>query len=264
MRPSRREEKRLRAKTPATPYDANPKPSLGKPFVPLTDAQEDYASAIDRSVYTFGVGPAGTGKTYVAACKAAEHLRRGDRSRVILTRPAIEAAGEKLGFLPGTLADKFGPYMKPLMNILLEQLGSGFVECAIKNGRIQMIPMAFMRGETFKNAFIIADEMQNATQEQLKMLLTRLGQGSKMVVDGDPAQTDIGNNSGLTDAVRRMQHINRVSVVRFAKTDIVRHDITQSVVEAYEDEPSGPLTFLRQSPSEELGSLRDLPDPVAG
>lgn len=234
-----------------------------KPFHPLTDAQEDYASAIERSVFTFAIGPAGTGKTYVAACKAAEHLRRGERSKVILTRPAIEAAGERLGFLPGTLADKFGPYMKPLMNILIEQLGNGFVECAIKNGRIQMVPMAFMRGETFKDAFIIADEMQNATQEQLKMLLTRLGQGSKMVVDGDPAQTDIGESSGLTDAVRRLQFVDKISVVRFNKSDIVRHDITQSIVEAYE-ETNGPIAFLRQPAPEELGRVRDRADPVPG
>lgn len=258
---SQRSERREPRKTKREINESEPVP-LKRPFHPMTDAQEDYAAAIDRSVFTFGIGPAGTGKTYVAACKAAEHLRNGDRTRVILTRPAVEAAGERLGFLPGTLADKFGPYMKPLMNILIEQLGRGYVECAIKNGRIQSVPMAFMRGETFKDSFIIADEMQNATQEQLKMLLTRLGAGSKMVVDGDPAQTDIGSASGLTDAVRRLQFLSKVSVVRFQRSDIVRHDITQSIVEAYEDQ-SGQIEILRLPETEDLGRVPE-PEPVPG
>lgn len=233
----RRERRRTREESFPV-IEAGPEPSVkprrAAPLRLLTEAQEDYSDAIDRSIYTFGVGPAGTGKTYVAAAKACEHLLEDNRHVVILTRPAVEAAGERLGFLPGGLADKFGPYMRPLMNIMIERLGAGFVDCAIKNGRIKMIPMAFMRGETFKHSLIIADEMQNATREQLKMLLTRIGEGSRMVIDGDPDQTDIGGESGLKDAVYRIGRLRRVGVVNFLKSDIVRHSIIQDVIEAYE------------------------------
>ncbi|QSY98621.1 PhoH family protein (plasmid) [Rhizobium bangladeshense] len=209
-----------------------------KAFRPATDRQADYADAIDFSTYTFGTGPAGTGKTYVAAIKACQHLRSSDKTKVILTRPAVEAAGEKLGFLPGELPEKFGPYMKPLMRIMIDQLGASFVDTLIKYERLQMIPLAFMRGETFEDALIIADEMQNATREQMKMLLTRIGEGSRMIIDGDPAQTDIGEDSGLEDAIYRLRNIKNVSVVRFEKSDIVRHTIIQEVITAYEREPA--------------------------
>lgn len=212
-----------------------PKKNGVKAFRPLTEAQADYADAIDFSTFTFGLGPAGTGKTFVAACKACDHLKSADNTRVILTRPAIEAAGEKLGFLPGELHEKFGPYMKPIMRIMIERLGASYVETLIKYERLQMIPMAFMRGESFAETLIIADEMQNATREQMKMLLTRIGEGSRMIIDGDPAQSDIGSASGLEDAAYRLRGIKGVSVVRFTKADIVRHDIIQSVIEAYEE-----------------------------
>lgn len=216
-----------------------------KAFKALTEAQASYADAIDYSTFIFGLGPAGTGKTYVAACKACDHLKgwtgEGPPTRIILTRPAVEAAGEKLGFLPGELHEKFGPYMKPLMRILIDRLGPGYVDCAIKNERIQMIPLAFMRGETFDNALILADEMQNATREQFKMLLTRIGEGSRMVIDGDPGQSDIGETSGLSDAAYRLRNVRNVALVRFAKSDIVRHDIIQDVIEAYEHEPARDL-----------------------
>lgn len=218
----------------ALPEVSAPRYKKPAPFLPKTDAQAEYADSIESNTFTFGTGPAGTGKTYVAACKAAEHLMAHDQNKVILTRPAVEAAGEKLGYLPGKLEDKFGPYMKPLMNILVERLGRNVVESAVRMGRIQMIPMAFMRGETFKHSLIIADEMQNATREQLKMLLTRIGEGSRMVIDGDPDQTDIGGESGLKDAVYRIGRLRRVGVVNFLKSDIVRHSIIQDVIEAYE------------------------------
>jgi phosphate starvation-inducible PhoH-like protein len=207
------------------------------PFTPKTDRQARYAALIDSSTYTFCVGPAGTGKTFVAAAKACEHLTRSPRTSVVLTRPAVEAAGEKLGFLPGELHEKFGPYMKPLLRLMIDRLGAGFVECAIKNERIRMIPMAFMRGETFDDALIIADEMQNATREQLKMLLTRLGAGSRMIIDGDPEQTDIGDASGLDDALYRLRHVEGVGIVHFERSDIVRHSIIQDVIDAYETHP---------------------------
>lgn len=205
-----------------------------KPFVPATDRQADYVEAVTYATFTFSTGPAGCGKTYVAACLAAEHLRAAPDTKVILTRPAVEAAGERLGFMPGGLDEKFGPYMRPLMRTLIERLGEGFVACAVKNERIVCLPMAFMRGETFTDALIIADEMQNATREQLKMLLTRIGEGSRMVIDGDPQQTDLGEESGLEDAIRRLSNVKGVSVVRFTRSDIVRHSIIQDVLEAYE------------------------------
>lgn len=234
-RGERRRERRAerRADNPPAMDEAAPRKGV-RPFQPLTTAQDDYADAIDSSVFTFGLGPAGTGKTYVAACKACEHLLADSRNRVVLTRPAVEAAGESLGFLPGGLADKFGPYMKPLMAIFIERLGHGFVNCAVKNGRIVMLPMAFMRGETFRHSLILADEMQNATREQLKMLLTRLGEGSRMIIDGDPDQSDIGGDSGLDDAVYRLRHLHDVKIVQFTRRDIVRHSIIQHVIEAYE------------------------------
>lgn len=222
--------KRLEKEQPT--YQKNQPTDLRKPLKFLTAAQRDYAQAIKYGTYIFGIGPAGTGKTYVATTLAAQHFLDG--GDIILTRPAVEAAGEELGFLPGDLAEKFGPYMKPVMRILIDQLGEGAVECAVKNGRIQSIPMAFMRGETFANAFILADEMQNATPAQFKMLLTRIGEDSRMVIDGDPAQTDIGEDSGLMDAVGRLKGLEGVEVVRFDKDDIVRHDIIQAVIERYE------------------------------
>jgi phosphate starvation-inducible PhoH-like protein len=210
-----------------------------KPFKSLTDKQADYADAIDFATYTFGLGPAGVGKTYVAACKACDHLKASDSTKVILTRPAVEAAGERLGFLPGDLAEKFGPHLKPLMRILVERLGDSYVETLIRYERLQMIPLAFMRGESFAESLIIADEMQNATPEQFKMLLTRIGEGSRMIIDGDPRQSDIGAASGLEDAVYKLRGIKNVAVVRFDKSDIVRHSIIQEVIEAYETPANG-------------------------
>jgi phosphate starvation-inducible PhoH-like protein len=213
-----------------------PKKNGVKPFRPLTEAQADYSDAIDFATYTFGVGPAGTGKTYVAACKACDHLKSSDQARVILTRPVIEAAGEKLGFLPGTLAEKFGPYLKPFMRILIDRLGESFVETLVRYERLQMIPLAFMRGESYADTLIIADEAQNMTPLMFKLLLTRIGEGSRMVIDGDPTQVDPGVQSGLEDAIYRLRlrNVKNVEVVRFTKADIVRHDIIQHVLEAYE------------------------------
>lgn len=241
-RASRQERKaeklrqKMEAEQEARTQAVRPKKNV-KAFRPLTDAQAYYADAIDLSTYIFALGPAGTGKTYVAACKLADHLKASTDNRAILTRPALEAGGENLGYLPGELAEKFGPYMKPLMRILIDRLSENYVDCAIKNERLIQLPLAFMRGETFDNALILATEMQNATREQFKMLLTRIGQGSRMVIEGDPKQIDLPRKeeSGLEDAVRRLSPLQQVAVVRFDKTDIVRHDIIQDVLTAYEE-----------------------------
>ena len=203
-------------------------------FQPITERQQDMVDAIAASTVVFAIGPAGTGKSFVAANVAASYLLADNRRRVLVTRPAVEAAGEKLGFLPGELEEKFDPYVRPVLKILEQRLGKGAVESMVKNGRITFMPLAFMRGETFDDCFVIADEAQNMTKEQMKMLLTRIGRGSVMVVDGDPMQSDIGSKSGLEDAVYRLRDVSGVSVVRFGRSDIVRHDIIQEILDAYE------------------------------
>jgi phosphate starvation-inducible PhoH-like protein len=206
-----------------------------RPVVPKSPAQRDYVRCIRESDLTFGIGPAGTGKTYLAMAMAASALTRRAVKRVVLTRPAVEA-GERLGFLPGDLAEKVSPYLRPLYDALHDMLEFDKVEQLRERGQIEVAPLAFMRGRTLNNAFIILDEAQNATCEQMRMFLTRLGFGSKAVVTGDVTQTDLppGAPSGLEEAERLLGNIHGISCCRFSDADVVRHPLVQKIVVAYE------------------------------
>ncbi len=200
-----------------------------------TPAQSTYIRALEKTDMVFGVGPAGTGKTYLAVAFAAHCLERGLVERIILSRPAVEA-GERLGFLPGDMREKVDPYLRPLYDALYDVLLPEKVERDLETGVIEIAPLAFMRGRTLSNAFVILDEAQNTTTMQMKMFLTRLGEGSKMVVTGDPSQIDLptGQRSGLDEAVSLLAHVPGIDVVRFANADIVRRDLVARVVEAYD------------------------------
>lgn len=208
-----------------------------EPFTPRTSKQTEYAEAITSSKVTFGVGPAGTGKTYVVAALAAEAIAEGHIERIIVTRPAVEA-GESLGFLPGELDEKFGPFFRPVRDVLSERLGASYVEYLIKNGRIEAWPLAFMRGATIKNAIMILDEAQNTSPAQMKMFLTRIGEGSIAVVNGDPTQRDLPGSCGLIDAMQKLRGVPDISVVEFTRADVVRDDIVQRILERYEIKPA--------------------------
>lgn len=205
------------------------------PVQPKNEAQGHYLLAIDRSTVTFGVGPAGTGKTYLCAAVAADALRDKRIKRIIITRPVIEA-GENLGFLPGEIDEKFDPYFKPIRSVLDRRLGASFVTNLMKLGRIEALPMAYMRGHTFDDAFVILDEAQNTTPAQMKLFLTRIGRNAKVVVNGDIRQKDILVRSGLEDALVKLKGVKGISVVEFKRGDIVRSGIVQRIVEAYEPE----------------------------
>lgn len=208
----------------------------GKPIRPKTLGQKKYVDAIRRKMIVFGLGPAGTGKTYLAMAMAITAFKNNEVGRIILTRPAIEA-GEKLGFLPGDLQSKIDPYLRPLYDALYQIMGA---ESFLKNsekGLIEVAPLAYMRGRTLDNAFIILDEAQNATPAQMKMFLTRIGFGSKVVVTGDATQKDLpsGQVSGLDVAVSVVKHIEDISVCQLTSRDVVRHPLVQKIVKAYED-----------------------------
>lgn len=205
------------------------------PIEPLTEAQKRYVSAIKNFDLTFATGPAGTGKTWLCAAMAAQALHDGHIDKIIITRPAVEA-GEHLGFLPGELEEKFDPYLQPFRDVLNERLGKTFVEYLIKNGRIEASPLAYMRGRTFKNAYVILDEAQNTTPMQMKMFLTRIGHNCKVIVNGDMSQKDIHGASGLEDAVNRLTYIPAVKHIKFSREDIVRSGLVGEIVRAY-DEP---------------------------
>jgi phosphate starvation-inducible protein PhoH and related proteins len=200
-----------------------------------TPAQSIYIRALEKIDLVFGIGPAGTGKTYLAVAYAAHCLERGIVERIILSRPAVEA-GERLGFLPGDLKDKVDPYLRPLYDALYDVLPPEKVERDIAAGVIEIAPLAFMRGRTLTNAAVILDEAQNTTSMQMKMFLTRLGEGSKMFVNGDPSQIDLpnGTKSGLEEAVGFLKGVPGIEAVRFANADIVRRDLVQKIVEAYD------------------------------
>ena len=195
--------------------------------------QGHYISSIDRNVLTFGLGPAGTGKTYVAAAKAAEALVQKRVSKVIVTRPVVEA-GESLGFLPGELEEKFDPYFKPVRAVFEKHMGKGRTEYCLKHGVIEVLPLAYMRGHSFEDCFVIFDEAQNATEVQMKLFLTRLGNDSKAVVNGDLRQRDIVRARGLEDALDRLCDVHGVGCVEFTRADVVRSGFVQDVVDAYE------------------------------
>ncbi|HEX5950947.1 MAG TPA: PhoH family protein [Actinomycetota bacterium] len=206
----------------------------GRGIAPKTLGQKKYVDAMRRATLTFAIGPAGTGKTYLAVATAVRALQGKQVSRLILTRPAVEA-GERLGFLPGTLYEKIDPYMKPLYDALFEMLGADMLPRLMERGTIEVAPLAFMRGRTINDSFIILDEAQNTTPEQMKMFLTRLGFGSKVVVNGDITQIDLpsGQTSGLTLMEEILTGIEGIEFIHLGARDVVRHKIVQDIVEAY-------------------------------
>ncbi len=209
---------------------------LKKKFIrPKTQLQSNYLENISKRVINFGVGPAGTGKTYLAVAKAVQALENEEVARLILTRPAVEA-GEKLGFLPGDLSQKVDPYLRPVYDALYEMIGFDKVEKLISRHVIEVAPLAYMRGRTLNNAFVILDEAQNTTPMQMKMFLTRIGFGTKAVVTGDVTQTDLPANqsSGLSHSLNILKDIEAIGIVNFTSGDVVRHPLVQSIVEAYD------------------------------
>jgi phosphate starvation-inducible protein PhoH and related proteins len=207
--------------------------SRGKSIRPKTLGQKDYVDAIDQNTIVFGIGPAGTGKTYLAMAKAVQALQRKEVERIILTRPAVEA-GERLGFLPGTLTDKIDPYLRPLYDALNEMMDPEIVPKLLAAGTVEVAPLAYMRGRTLNNAFIVLDEAQNTTPEQMKMFLTRLGFGSKMVVTGDVTQVDLPiGASGLQLVTRVLDEIDDIYFSRLTSADVVRHSLVGQIVDAY-------------------------------
>ena len=209
--------------------------SKGKPVKPKTLGQKKYVEAIRKNTIVLGAGPAGTGKTYLAVAMAVTAFRAKEVNRIILTRPAVEA-GEKLGFLPGDLQQKVDPYLRPLYDALFDMLGAEAFARYQERGSIEVAPLAYMRGRTLDDSFIILDEAQNTTREQMKMFLTRLGFNSKMVVTGDVTQIDLpdGKRSGLTDAMRILRNVPDISINTFTEKDVVRHKLVQDIIKAYE------------------------------
>ena len=223
------------------------RPSSKRQVKPKSVNQRRYLDAIERQDIVFGVGPAGTGKTYLAMAEAVSFLTSNRVSRIILARPAVEA-GEKLGFLPGDLQEKVNPYLRPLYDALYDMLDGERVNRLLERGVIEIAPIAFMRGRTLNDAFVILDEAQNTTTKQMKMFLTRLGFGSKAVVTGDITQIDLptGRPSGLVEAISIVRSIDGVSVVRFDDRDVVRHPLVQAIVKAYESFAPSKLDHAKQ------------------
>jgi phosphate starvation-inducible protein PhoH and related proteins len=200
-----------------------------------TQAQDAYVRALKRHPLVFSTGPAGTGKTWLAVAHAVQLFERKDVDRIVLSRPAVEA-GERLGFLPGDMREKVDPYLRPIYDALYDLMDARIVERALQSGEIEIAPLAFMRGRTLSNAAVILDEAQNTTAMQMKMLLTRLGENSRMVVTGDPTQVDLppGQTSGLADAVRLLEGIEGIGHVSFTSADVIRHELVARIVEAYD------------------------------
>ncbi len=221
-----------------------------RPITPKSAAQKAYVEAIRTHDLVFGVGPAGTGKTYLAMAMAVGALTRKEVARIILTRPAVEA-GERLGFLPGTLEEKVNPYLRPLYDALHDLLDFEKVEKLLERGAIEVSPLAFMRGRTLNDSFIILDEAQNTTSEQMKMFLTRLGFSSKAVVTGDITQIDLpaGTRSGLVEALQLLRGVEGIAIATFTERDVVRHRLVQAIIKAYErGRPDGPPARGREEP----------------
>ena len=208
----------------------------GKPVKPKTMGQKEYVDQIRRKMIVFGIGPAGTGKTYLAMAMAIQAFKNGEVSRIILTRPAIEA-GEKLGFLPGDLQSKIDPYLRPLYDALYQIMGAESYLHNAEKGLIAVAPLAYMRGRTLDNAYIILDEAQNTTPAQMKMFLTRIGFGSKVIITGDQTQKDLpsGTVSGLDTAIRVLKNIDDIGFCHLTSSDVVRHPLVQKIVQAYDD-----------------------------
>lgn len=207
----------------------------GKPIKAKTVGQQEYMKAIQSNTITIGVGPAGTGKTYLAVAAAVAAFRERTVNRIILTRPAVEA-GERLGFLPGDLQNKVDPYLRPLYDALYDMLGAETFQKYQERGSIEVAPLAYMRGRTLDDSFIILDEAQNTTREQMKMFLTRLGFGSKIVITGDVTQIDLPDDktSGLKDAVRVLENVKDIAICKLTSADVVRHALVQKIIDAYE------------------------------
>lgn len=205
-----------------------------------TPMQDAYVRAFDNAELIFGIGPAGTGKTYLAVAFAAAMLERGNVDRLILSRPAVEA-GERLGFLPGDMREKVDPYLRPLYDALHDMMPAEKIERALQSGAIEVAPLAFMRGRTLANAVVILDEAQNTTSMQMKMFLTRLGEDTRMIVTGDPSQIDLpsGQTSGLVEATKLLDGVEGISQIRFSSDDVVRHPLVARIVDAYESPRNG-------------------------
>lgn len=203
-----------------------------RPIVYRSHMQHVYHDAIKRHQLVFGVGPAGTGKSHIAATHAAILLLERKIDKIIISRPAVES-GRGLGFTPGTVEDKFEPYFRPIRKILNKRLGASHVDILIKNGKIEIAPLGFIRGDTFENAFVILDEAQNTTCHEMKTFLTRIGENTTVVVDGDPDQVDIDEPSGLVDALQRLKHLDKSTIIEFSEDDIVRSGIVKDIVRAY-------------------------------
>ena len=214
--------------------------SRGKPVKCKTVGQKRYVDSINKNSVVFGIGPAGTGKTYLAVCLAVQAMKQKQVDKIILTRPAVEA-GEKLGFLPGDLQTKVDPYLRPLYDALQEMLGLETYTKLMERGSIEIAPLAYMRGRTLSNAFVILDEAQNSTREQMKMFLTRLGDGSKMVITGDVTQIDLpdGKKSGLQHAATVLKDVEGIGIVRLNDKDVVRNPLVMRIVRAYEADDNG-------------------------
>lgn len=213
-------------------YFDPPKAKRIAPLEAQTDAQERYINAIKTNTLVLGVGPAGTGKTFVCGAMAADALKNRHTQKLIITRPAVEA-GESLGFLPGELEQKFEPYLRPFRDVLNERLGASYVECAMKNSKIEAIPLAYMRGMTLKDCWVILDEAQNTTPLQMKMFLTRIGSNCKVIINGDVTQKDIPGPSGLSDALRKTRGMKTVEHVIFERDDVVRSGLVQMILDRY-------------------------------
>lgn len=210
--------------------------TMRKTITPYSHVQANYIRALYDSELVFALGPAGTGKTYIAVAMAVYMFLNKKVERIILSRPAVEA-GEKLGFLPGDMKEKLDPYMRPLYDALFDMMPADRVNEAIANGEIELAPLAFMRGRTFSNAFVILDEAQNTTRTQMKMFLTRMGERSRMVITGDQSQIDLPNDvkSGLTDCVPKVENIPGIETVRFSDGDVVRHPLAAKIIKAYDE-----------------------------
>ena len=223
----------------------------GKPIKPKTLGQKTYCDAIEKNTITLGIGPAGTGKTYLAVAEAVAAFRAEEVNRIILTRPAVEA-GERLGFLPGDLQSKVDPYLRPLYDALFDMLGADTYQKYLERGNIEVAPLAYMRGRTLDDSFIILDEAQNTSREQMKMFLTRIGFGSKVVITGDITQIDLPEDktSGLKIAMKVLDGIEDIAICTLTGSDVVRHRLVQKIIEAYEvyDKKNPPVSAAKKLP----------------
>jgi phosphate starvation-inducible protein PhoH and related proteins len=230
-------ERKRSSKQPTEPEDMVTelrRPKLVTALEAKTNTQKHYINSIRTFSLVFGTGPAGTGKTFIAAALAAQALLGKQADQIIVTRPAVEA-GEHLGFLPGDIGEKYDPYLAPVRDVLNERLGKSHVQALIRAGRIEGLPFAYMRGKTFRDAWVILDEAQNTTPAQMKLFLTRIGENCKVIVNGDETQSDINGKCGLTDAISRVSYIPSVKVVKFTKADVVRSGLCAEILQAYEE-----------------------------